>query len=77
MNSYLKTSPHYPVDNRQWENDIHSLIHSGYFYSASSSPLLLRGTPESRPQQLTLRLSPHAKALQAAVIEVLVPGVAA
>ena len=24
---------------------IHSFIHSGYFYSASSSPLLLRGSP--------------------------------
>jgi|SRR6218665_1837372 len=26
--------------------DIFSLIHSGYFYSASSSPLLLRGAPD-------------------------------
>jgi len=25
---------------------IHSFIHSGYFYSASSSPLLLRGAPD-------------------------------
>jgi len=25
---------------------IHSFIHSRYFYSASSSPLLLRGTPD-------------------------------
>jgi len=24
----------------------HSFIHSGYFYSASSSPLLLRGAPD-------------------------------
>ena len=26
--------------------DIHSFIHSGHFYSAPSSPLLLRGTPD-------------------------------
>src|SRR6218665_3476224 len=25
----------------------HILIHSGYFYSASSNPLLLRGTPDT------------------------------
>src|SRR6218665_1717447 len=25
----------------------HSFIHSGYFYSASSSPLLLRGAPDT------------------------------
>src|SRR6218665_948092 len=25
---------------------IHSFVHSGYFYSASSSPLLLRGAPD-------------------------------
>jgi len=25
---------------------IHSFIHSGYFYSNSSSPLLLRGAPD-------------------------------
>jgi len=25
---------------------IHSFIHSGHFYSASSSPLLLRGAPD-------------------------------
>src|SRR6218665_1052296 len=28
-------------------NNIHSFIHSGYFCSASSSPLLLRGTPDT------------------------------
>src|SRR6218665_916827 len=27
--------------------DHHSFIHSGYFYSASSSPLLLRGAPDT------------------------------
>src|SRR6218665_198083 len=26
---------------------IHSFIHSGYFYRASSSPLLLRGAPDT------------------------------
>jgi len=26
---------------------IHSFIHSGYFYSASSNPLLLRGAPDT------------------------------
>ena len=26
---------------------IHSFIHSGHFYSASSSPLLLRGSPDT------------------------------
>src|SRR6218665_2096982 len=26
---------------------IHSFIHSGYFYSISSSPLLLKGTPDT------------------------------
>src|SRR6218665_361437 len=26
---------------------IHSFIHSGYFYGASSSPLLLRGAPDT------------------------------
>ena len=25
---------------------VHSFIHSGHFYSASSSPLLLRGAPD-------------------------------
>ena len=30
-----------------WKSKLaHSVIHSGYFYSASSSPLLLRGTPD-------------------------------
>src|SRR6218665_2968600 len=28
------------------ENSIHSFIHSGHFYSAPSSPLLLRGAPD-------------------------------
>src|SRR6218665_63604 len=45
-NSYIKASPHYPIDHRQWENDIHSLIHSGYFYSVSKSTTTQR---RSRP----------------------------
>jgi len=28
------------------ERQLHSFIHSGYFYRAFSSPLLLRGTPD-------------------------------
>src|SRR6218665_2027110 len=41
INSYIKASPsHYPINHRQWENDIHSFIHSGYFFSASLNPLL-------------------------------------
>src|SRR6218665_3433679 len=27
--------------------NVYSIIHSGYFYSASSSPLLLRGAPDA------------------------------
>src|SRR6218665_2061123 len=47
MNSYIKTSP--PIitsTTDKGENDIHSCIDSGYFYSASLSPLLLRGAPD-------------------------------
>ena len=29
-----------------WHYSYHSFIHSGYFYSTSSSPLLLRGAPD-------------------------------
>ena len=29
-----------------WQGHFHLFIHSGYFYSASSSPLLLRGAPD-------------------------------
>src|SRR6218665_2275556 len=28
MNSYIKQALHYPIDHRQWENDIDSFIHS-------------------------------------------------
>ena len=31
----------------KWDQHFHSFIHSGYFYSASSSPLLLRGAPDT------------------------------
>jgi len=34
-----------------------TLIHSGYFYSASSSPLLLRGAPD-RARILCRRYTP-------------------
>jgi len=51
---------------------INSFIHSGYFYSTSLGPLLLRDTP--RPQQLTLCRSLHAEALQATVSEGLAQG---
>src|SRR6218665_435258 len=46
------------------ENDIHSFNQSGYFYSASLSPLLLRGAPEHSNWQCR---SLHDKALQATV----------
>src|SRR6218665_1126221 len=26
INPYIQTSPHYPIDHGQWENDINSLI---------------------------------------------------
>src|SRR6218665_338510 len=32
--------------SRTLQDLFHSVIHSDYFYSASSSPLLLRGTPD-------------------------------
>src|SRR6218665_1357776 len=46
MSSYIKTSP--PIitsTTDKGENDIRSFIQSGYLYSASLSPLLLRGAP--------------------------------
>jgi len=46
------------------ENDIHSFIHSGYKYSASLSPLLLRGAPDHSNWQCR---SLHDEALQATV----------
>src|SRR6218665_1859923 len=47
MNSCIKTSPPIITSTTDTgENDIHSFIQSGYFYSASLSPLLLRGAPD-------------------------------
>src|SRR6218665_2652426 len=34
---------------------VHSFIHSGYFYSSSSSPLLLRGAPDTA--RITCRIA--------------------
>jgi len=47
-----------------------SFIHSDYFYSASSSPLLLRGAPDSTDTASEF----HAEALQAAASEGLAQG---
>ena len=47
-------------------NDSNSLIHSRYFYSASSSPLLLSAL---RTTALILHRSEHAEMLQATVSE--------
>ena len=37
------------ADDEVWstDNHFHSFVHSGYFYSASSSPLLLRAAPDT------------------------------
>src|SRR6218665_577829 len=65
MNSYIKTSPLIITSTTdKGENDIHSFIQSGYFYSASLSPLLLRGAPDHSNWQCR---SLHDKALQATV----------
>ena len=48
-----------------------SFIHSGYFYSASSSPLLLRGAPSTAR---ILCREFHAKAPQATASEGLAQG---
>ena len=34
------------ITNLRYADDIHSLSHFGYFFSALSSPLLLRGAPD-------------------------------
>src|SRR6218665_3249588 len=47
MSSYIKISP--PIitsTTDKGENDIYSFIQFGYLYSASLSPLLLRGAPD-------------------------------
>ena len=50
---------------------VSSFIHSGYFYSASSSPLLLRGVPEYSPDTVS---EFHAEAPQATASEGLAQG---
>ena len=52
---------------------IYLFIYSGYFYSASSSPLLLRCSPESRPSTDSVSEF-HAEAPQATVSEGLAQG---
>ena len=53
--SYVKTICSDPLDSHVLRLnvfykslDIYTFIHSGYFYSTSSSPLLLRGAPNYR-----------------------------
>src|SRR6218665_1318946 len=46
------------------DRSIHSCIHSGYFYSVSSSPLLLRGVPNYSTDTVS---ELHAEALQTTV----------
>ena len=50
---------------------VHSFIHFGYFYNASSSPLLLVGAPDTAR---TLCRSLHAEAPQATASEGLAQG---
>src|SRR6218665_3606872 len=69
MNSYMKTTPHYPIDPRLWKNDIHSFWI--FLWRLFKSTTTQR---RSRPQQLTLCLSLHAEALQATVSEGLAQG---
>jgi len=57
--------------SRFFSVDFHSFIHSGYFYSASSSPLLFRGTPHYSTD--TVLESTH-QALQETVSEGLAQG---
>src|SRR6218665_3579496 len=53
----------------------HSFIHSGYFYSTSSSPLLFRGAPDTARIQCQSFMSEfHTKASQATVSEGLAQG---
>src|SRR6218665_3621203 len=53
MNSYIKTSG--PVIPSTTDNRKIIFIHSGYFYSASLSSLLLRGAPDNRCKKRFLR----------------------
>jgi len=54
----------YILHANYWRFNGYSFIHSGYFYSASSSPLLFRGAPDTA--RLLCR-SFHAEASQATV----------
>src|SRR6218665_2898455 len=67
MHEFIQT-PHYPIDHRQWESDIHSFIHSRSFYSDSTTQR------RSRPLPLTLCRSLHAESLHATVSEGLAQG---
>src|SRR6218665_698529 len=68
-NSYIKTSSLYSIDHRQWENDIHSFrIFLQCLFKSTTTQR------HSRPQQLTLCRSLHAKVLQATVSEGLAQG---
>src|SRR6218665_496585 len=51
---------------------VHSFIHSDYFYSTSSSPLLLLGTPDTA--QIDTVSGFHTEALLATASEVLAQG---
>src|SRR6218665_3505308 len=53
VNSYMKTSG--PIIPSTTDNRNIIFIHSGYFYSASLSPLLLRGAPDNRCKKRFLR----------------------
>src|SRR6218665_180587 len=53
MNSYIKTSG--PIIPSTTDNRKIIFIRSGYFYSASLSPLLLRGAPDNRCKKRFLR----------------------
>ena len=60
-----------PLEGFSLVEGIHSFIHSGYFYSASSSPLLLRGAPNYSIDTVS---EFHAEAPQATASEGLAQG---
>src|SRR6218665_1004644 len=47
MQAYIRTYKLKTQTHVYLHTNMHTFIHSGYFYSASSSPLLLRGTPDT------------------------------
>jgi len=67
---YPKTDPDRLINGHLTHNI--SFTHSEYFYSASSSPLLLRGTPPNYSIDTVSKL--HAEALQATVCDGLAQG---